>query len=137
MNMRKTAILAICLLIAQSAVACSTWDRKDENLPENRSVKTVIFPVLVLTFEDVVCTQEFENLRISGTVNNISPIALLDLRIQMEVFMAGDDDPRKKFFITDAPSPFYPGTSADFAFAEIVDRPVAYVELHPFWGDSN
>ena len=137
MNMRKTAIFAICLLIAQSVVACSMWDRKNEDLPENRKVKTVIFPVRVLTFEDVVCTQELENLHISGTVNNISPIALTNLRIQMEVFMSGDDDPRKKFFITGAPSPFNPGTSTEFTFSEIVDRPVAYVELHPFWGDSD
>jgi hypothetical protein len=137
MNMRTTAMLTACLLLVQIVAACSIWDRKDKDLPENRNVKVVIFPVRVLTIEDVVCTQEFENLRISGTANNISPIALLNLRIRMEVFMAGDDEPRKEFFITGAPSPFHPGTWADFEFSEIVDRPVAYVELHPFWGDSD
>ena len=136
LNMRRLGLLMVLLALVHVVMACALWDRKNEDLPENRKVKAVVFPVRVLTFENLTCTQEFENLTISGTVLNISPISLKNLRIQVEVFMAGDDEPREKFFITGAPSPFLPDTSADFTFSETVDRPVAYVELHAFWGDS-
>lgn len=132
---RRLGLLILLLALVHVVMACSLWDRKNKDLPEKRKVKTVVFPVRVLKFENLTCTQQFENLEFSGTVINISPISLLNLRIQVEVFMAGEDDPRERFFITGAPSPFLPDTSADFTFSETVDKPVASVELHAFWGD--
>ncbi len=136
-NARRFGLLMFLLAIVCVVMACSLWDRKNKDLPENRKVKTVVFPVRVLTFENLTCMQESDKLTLSGTVINISPISLTDLRIQVEVFMAGDDEPREKFFITGAPSPFPPESSANFAFSETVDRPVAHVELHAFWGDPD
>jgi hypothetical protein len=126
-----------CLLVLQLSVACALWDRKNEDLPEDREVKVIIFPVRVLEFEDVTCTQKLENISISGTVSNISPIPLVNLRIEMEVFLAGDDEPRETFLITGAPSPFEPDMTTDFHYSEIVERPVAFVQLHAYWGDTD
>jgi hypothetical protein len=122
--------------VLQLSVACALWDRKNEDLPEDRKVKVIIFPVRVLEFEDVTCTQKLENISISGTVNNISPVPLVNLRIEMEVFLAGDDEPRETFLITGAPSPFEPDMATDFHYSEFVERPVAFVQLHAYWGDT-
>jgi hypothetical protein len=136
MNSQRLLLFILLLLIVQLAAACALWDRKNEDLPEDRRVRVVVFPVRVLELDDVTCTQKFESLEIAGTVKNISPISLLNVRIQAEVFLAGDDEPREEYLIEGAPSPLYPGMSADFVYTEIVERPVAYVELHMLWGDA-
>jgi hypothetical protein len=108
------------------------FDWKDESLPEGRKVKTIMFPVRHLTSSDIESRQEYENVTLSGTISNASPYTLTGVRMDVILFFAGDVAARK-IAIETLPSTLTPSDSATFELTEIVEDPVARIELHPVW----
>ena len=135
MNLPRLAPLVAALLIVQLAQACTTWDKGEELLP-NRKVKVVVFPVRWLKLTDVICNQEQEIMELSGSLRNVSPTPLANVRIQADVFLAGEEA-KQRFIIPLSPSRLLPSQSVDFVLSGTVDRPIAHVELHGFWDDSS
>ena len=68
MNARTAALIAFAILMAQLVSGCAGTDTKNENLPQLRRVRTVLFPVRHLKIANVGCTQESENMNLSGSI---------------------------------------------------------------------
>ena len=132
MNARRIAIPTIGLLIVLLVAGCALFNRRNENLPEGRRVKVVVFPVRPLAFANVSCRQEFENMELSASLKNISYSQLSNVNMRADVFFAGDAT-REKFLLPAASSLLQPGESSDFLLTAEVRYPVAYVELHALW----
>ena len=132
MKQRRLILLVAALLCVQFVLGCNPFDRRDESLPEGRSVKTIMFPVRHLRYSGVTCRQEYENVTLSGTVTNASPYTLTGLHVKVILFFAGEGKARKVAIGT-MPSTLMPSDSATFEMTAEVEDPVARVELHPSW----
>jgi hypothetical protein len=117
------------LLLAQVYAGCSTTD---ENLPAARRVKVIPFPVQALQFREVLCTQEYEKLTLSGSVKNVSLAPVTKMQIRAEVFYAGQ--PRsERFSLPVQPPLLQPNESGTFELNGEVSQPISLVELHAYW----
>lgn len=134
MNKRRFIVFIICILFSQLAAGCSMWDRKNKDLPEARRVKVIVFPVRWLSVESVNCRQEYEDLELSGTLKNVSPIPLLNVRVRVDVFLANET--KERFVVSIPESPLEPAFSSEFKLSTTVDQPVSHVELHSIWKTS-
>ena len=132
MNARTAALVAFTILMAQLVCGCALFDSKNEDLPQQRRVRTVLFPVRHLEITNLDCTQEYENMKLSGSIRNVSPYALSNVRIQVVTFFAGEAR-STNYVITISPSPLWSGQAFPFSFETTVENPIALVELHPEW----
>lgn len=134
MKPRRLLALAAALLSAYLVLGCDTFGMGKTLLPEGRNVKVVAFPVRHLRHSDTICRQEFENVELSGTVTNLSPYRLTNVRINIIIFFAGDIKAEKITVLT-TPSSLLPADSATFEMISIVEDPVARIELHAAWNE--
>lgn len=132
MNARKMATITMCLLIAQLFVGCALLDKEEEELQVDRRVKVVAFPVRPLEFVGYACHQKSYDMQLSGSLKNISPYLLSNVRVRAEVFFA-ESVPREQFILSADPAQLHPGQSARFSHSGTVQHPIAKVELHALW----
>jgi len=130
MKTRAITIVVVCLLAIQIAAGCRTTDER--NLPEDRRVKTVTFPVRPLKFADVRCVQQLEQMELSGALVNTSGSPLSRVRLEVEVFFA-QEHYGTKFNVPVTPSLLQPGQLGTFKLVGDVDKPVSHVEMHARW----
>lgn len=120
------------VLTAQFVFGCALFNWRNEDLPAGRNVKTIVFPVRLLKYSKISCTQEYENVELSGTLINGSPYTLPNVGVQTTIFFAGET-PTREFILSTTPSTLLPSDTATFTLTAIVDDPVARVELHAVW----
>jgi hypothetical protein len=131
-NVRKVVILAIGLMVAQSSAGCALFDR-DKDLPTDRIVKVLVFPVRSLQFENLICIQQAERLELTGSVRNISYSTLPNVQLRAEIIHY-DPASTQKMAPQMPVGTLLPGESTQFSLNGTVDRPVRHVELHSSWG---
>jgi hypothetical protein len=129
MTLHRIRLLIVLLLGAQLLFGCALFDRKNEDLPEKRKVKTVVFPVRHFKYNAIDCRQEYEEVDLSGSMTNVSPYTLSNVRVYTKIFFAGNASTRMLILATDPPT-ILPGEEASFHFTETVEDPVASVEIH-------
>ena len=134
MKPHRLLALVAALLSAHLVLGCDTFGKDKTLLPEGRNVKVVEFPVRHLRHSDTTCRQEFKNVELSGTVTNLSPYRLTNVRINVITFFAGDIKAEKITILT-TPSSLLPSDSATFEMTSIVEDPVARIELHAAWDE--
>jgi len=117
------------LIGAQFLFGCAMFDRKNDDLPEARRVRTIVFPVRHFKYNAINCRQEYENLDLSGSMTNVSPYTLSNVRVYSKIFFAGNASSRILVLATSPPT-VLPGEQASFYFNETVEDPVASVEIH-------
>jgi hypothetical protein len=131
---RKTWILLVVLIASSLLIGCPWRNRKGE-LPTGRRAKVVVFPVRHLKFENLRCEQELEQLELSGSLQNVSPYPLSNVRLRIDIFFAGD--PAKAdietLVLQIERSPLEPSEWAHFSVSETVKHPVAHAEIRAFW----
>ena len=156
MKTRRLFFLVATLLSAQLVFGCSMFDKNDA-LPEGRNVKTVTFPVRHLKYADIKCRQEYENVELSGTITNSSPYELTDVGANIIIFFAENEVPHKitglapltspfpsgstgkvrKISVPATPSVLLPSDTATFKMNAEVEEPVARIEIHGVWIQSD
>jgi len=132
MKYRRWLLFLALLLVVQFLSGCSVFDRKNEELPENREVKHVIFPVKHFEYSEIECIQEYENVSVSGILTNVSPYTLTNVGVDVKILFAGDADPNM-FTLPAIPSAVFPDETATFSIDVIVEDPAAIIELHAVW----
>ena len=127
---RAIAVSAIFLLTVQIATGCRTMDKMD--LPEDRRVRTVTFPVRPLKFVDLRCVQQLDRMELSGGLVNISSSALSHVRLETEIFYS-QEHYGEMFNVPVTPSFLQPGQMGTFTLLGDAEKPVSHVELHARW----
>jgi len=124
-----TSILLIVFLAAQFAGGCSMFDRSNEELPADRLVKTVEFPIRHLEYSEIDCRQKYENVELSGTLKNISPYQLARVGVEIKMFFSVEGSFEIVAIVAEPPK-LFPGETADFSYETKVEYPVSHVEVH-------
>jgi hypothetical protein len=156
MKTRRALLFLTTLLSIQLLTGCTMLGVHDENLPADRNVKTVEFPVRHLKYSDIECRQEYEKVTLSGTITNASPYELANVGVKIIIFFAEETTPHevspygpaspspparvsnsRKLTILATPPMISSHESATFEMHEKVDRPVARIEIHGFWTKVN
>ena len=129
MKLRAISILLIVFLAAQFAGGCAMFDRPDEELPADRPVKTVEFPIRHIEYSEIDCRQKYENVKLSGTLKNISPYELARVGVEIKMLFPVEGSFEIAAIVADPPM-LFPGETADFSYETEVEYPVSHVEVH-------
>lgn len=139
--MRLRTLFVVLFVVASflSASGCALFE-EEKDLPHGRRVRVVFFPVRSLEFQEARSRQELENLTLSGSLKNVSSMALSNIRLRGIIHYArekpSDKNEVRQVLSTDVfvlflnPSLLQPAESGDFSLAMKVEHTVSHIELH-------
>ncbi|GAB4339484.1 MAG: hypothetical protein Kow0099_14590 [Candidatus Abyssubacteria bacterium] len=124
-------VLAALLIVSLFLLGCTSLD-ENEDLPVNRRVRIVTFPVRPLEFHDETCIQEYDRFTLSGSLKNVSytPVSSVEVLARLSF---PDDPITVEYVLHIDPPVLQPGESGSFTLADEVEYPISNIELHVRW----